>query len=102
MSEPTRHISGRLKQTNKRHNKLGHASKRGVDRRLAAGGRVEKPPKPGRRHHKPGAEHQRSKFPIKDSGEVRAISLYCTKVSNRLTQFGLNLESISNPFTEIN
>ncbi len=76
MSEPTRHISGRLKQTNKRHNKLGHASKRGVDRRLAAGGRVEKPPKPGRRRHKPGAEHQRSKFPSKDSeGAGRANRL---------------------------
>ncbi len=59
MSGNTRHISGRLKQTNKKHNKLGHASKRSVDRKLAGGGRVEA--KLRRTFTKPGAG-TRSKF----------------------------------------
>jgi len=34
------HQSGRLKQSNKGHRKIGHSSKRSVDRKLAKGGRV--------------------------------------------------------------
>ena len=57
----TRHISGRLKQSNKRHNKIGHSSKRAVDRKLAGGGRVEAKLK--RTLQKPGRNgRNRSKF----------------------------------------
>ena len=50
------HVSGKLKQSNKKHKKIGHASKRGVDRRLATGGRIV---------GNPNKNKSRKKFPTK-------------------------------------
>jgi hypothetical protein len=61
------HQSGRLKQSNKGHKKLGHSSKRGVERKLAKGGRIVGNTKKNK---------ERRKFPSKDTeGAGRANRL---------------------------
>ena len=60
------HQSGKLKQANKKHKKIGHSSKRGVDRKNALGGRVVGKP----------VKNNRKKFPTKDiEGQGRANRL---------------------------
>jgi pre-rRNA-processing protein TSR1 len=61
------HNSGKLKQSNKKHKKIGHASKRGVDRRLASGGRIV---------GNPNRNKARKKYPTKQTeGAGRANRL---------------------------